>query len=57
MWCESYTYRALKWMLQDTHCPGNIRLKMVLRNSIEFSKAWSCPTGSNMNPAKKCQLW
>ncbi|XP_011499234.1 PREDICTED: neprilysin-1 [Ceratosolen solmsi marchali] len=57
MWCESFTYHDLKWMLQDPHCPGNIRLKMVLRNSKHFSKAWNCPIGSNMNPIKKCQLW
>ncbi|XP_001605702.1 endothelin-converting enzyme homolog isoform X1 [Nasonia vitripennis] len=57
MWCESYTTTALKWMLQDPHCPGHVRLKMVLRNSEHFSKAWNCPVGSNMNPVKKCQLW
>ncbi|XP_043461753.1 endothelin-converting enzyme homolog isoform X2 [Leptopilina heterotoma] len=57
LWCESYTTSSLKWMLQDSHSPGHIRLKGVLRNSQEFSSAWNCPLGSKMNPEKKCSLW
>ncbi|XP_058792667.1 endothelin-converting enzyme homolog isoform X2 [Phymastichus coffea] len=57
MWCESYTTIGLRWMLEDPHCPGHVRLTMVLRNSEDFSKTWKCPTGSKMNPKKKCQLW
>ncbi|XP_078049259.1 M13 family metallopeptidase neprilysin 5 [Augochlora pura] len=57
LWCETYTSEALEWILQDTHCPGHVRLHGVLKNSEEFSKAWKCPVGSNMNPAKKCHVW
>ncbi|KAL2723788.1 endothelin-converting enzyme isoform X3, partial [Vespula maculifrons] len=57
LWCESYTALSLKWMLQDSHCPGHVRLRAVLKNSKEFSEAWKCPLGSNMNPVKKCRLW
>ncbi|XP_014467305.1 PREDICTED: neprilysin-11 isoform X1 [Dinoponera quadriceps] len=57
LWCESYTTTSLKWMLEDSHCPGHVRLQAVLRNSKEFSAAWKCPVGSNMNPSKKCHLW
>ncbi|XP_051153405.1 endothelin-converting enzyme homolog isoform X2 [Leptopilina boulardi] len=57
LWCESYTVSSLKWMLQDSHSPGHIRLQGVLKNSQEFSSAWNCPLGSNMNPKKKCSLW
>lgn len=57
LWCESYTPVSLKWIMQDSHCPGHVRLHGVLKNSNEFSKAWKCPVGSNMNPAKKCRLW
>ncbi|XP_024945787.1 neprilysin-1 isoform X2 [Cephus cinctus] len=57
LWCETYTPASLKWMLLDSHCPGHVRLKEVLKNSHEFSKAWNCPKGSNMNPEKKCHLW
>ncbi|CAB0041351.1 unnamed protein product [Trichogramma brassicae] len=56
MWCESYTSYALVWMLQDSHCPGHVRLQQALRNSEHFSRAFSCPVGSPMNPKKKCQL-
>ncbi|EFN77210.1 Neprilysin-2 [Harpegnathos saltator] len=57
LWCESYTATSLKWMLEDSHCPGHVRLQAVLRNSKEFSDAWKCPVGSNMNPQKKCHIW
>ncbi|XP_033298235.1 neprilysin-4 isoform X1 [Bombus bifarius] len=57
VWCESYTPKSLKWILQDSHCPGHVRLLGVLRNSKEFSEAWKCPVGSNMNPSEKCRLW
>ncbi|XP_046487451.1 endothelin-converting enzyme homolog isoform X1 [Neodiprion pinetum] len=57
IWCESYTATALRWMLMDTHCPGHVRLVAVIRNSVEFSDAFKCPVGSNMNPEKKCHLW
>ncbi|KZC06063.1 PREDICTED: neprilysin-2 [Dufourea novaeangliae] len=57
VWCEAYTQKALKWMLDDSHCPGRVRLQGVLKNSKEFSDAWKCPVGSNMNPQNKCRLW
>ncbi|XP_011694641.1 PREDICTED: endothelin-converting enzyme-like 1 [Wasmannia auropunctata] len=57
MWCESYTAASLKWMLDDSHCPNHVRLEAVLKNSKEFSTAWNCPAGSNMNPLKKCRVW
>ncbi|XP_043288192.1 endothelin-converting enzyme homolog [Venturia canescens] len=57
LWCEVNTPDSLRWKLQDTHCPGYVRLRGVLRNSQEFSKAWNCPLGSRMNPEKKCQVW
>ncbi|XP_032667048.1 neprilysin-11 isoform X2 [Odontomachus brunneus] len=57
LWCESYTATSLKWMLEDSHCPGHVRLQAVLRNSEEFSAAWKCPPGSNMNPLQKCRVW
>ncbi|XP_050462016.1 endothelin-converting enzyme homolog [Cataglyphis hispanica] len=57
VWCESYTATSLKWMLEDSHSPAHVRLQAVLKNSKEFSAAWKCPVGSNMNPSKKCHLW
>ncbi|KAM0727351.1 Neprilysin-1 [Formica fusca] len=57
LWCESYSAASLKWMLEDSHSPAHVRLQAVLKNSKEFSAAWKCPVGSNMNPSKKCHLW
>ncbi|XP_071644793.1 endothelin-converting enzyme homolog isoform X2 [Temnothorax longispinosus] len=57
LWCESYTAKSLKWMLEDSHCPGHVRLQAVLKNSKEFSTVWNCPAGSNMNPSIKCHVW
>ncbi|XP_057329161.1 neprilysin-4-like [Microplitis mediator] len=57
LWCEDYSPKSLKWMLRDSHSPGHVRLKAVLKNSKEFSDAWKCPIGSPMNPPEKCRLW
>ncbi|XP_006610149.1 neprilysin-4-like isoform X1 [Apis dorsata] len=57
IWCEISTPKFLKSMLQNSHCPGHVRLLGVLKNSQEFSEAWNCPAGSNMNPSNKCKIW
>ncbi|XP_055389923.1 neprilysin-1 [Condylostylus longicornis] len=58
LWCETLTPIATKYALEDSHCPGHIRLKGVLTNSPEFSETFNCPKGSNMNPAeKRCRIW
>ncbi|XP_015119868.1 neprilysin-4 [Diachasma alloeum] len=57
LWCGAYTPESLRWMLEDSHSPGHVRLKAVLTNSEEFSEAWQCPVGSPMNPRKKCRIW
>ncbi|XP_058817652.1 uncharacterized protein LOC131680955 [Topomyia yanbarensis] len=57
LWCESHTESAAKAALDDTHCPGWIRLKGVLSNSQEFSRTFDCKRGSGMNPAvDKCRI-
>lgn len=28
-----------------------------ISNSVEFAEAFSCPTGSAMNPRHKCKIW
>ncbi|KAL1396525.1 hypothetical protein pipiens_010466 [Culex pipiens pipiens] len=59
LWCESHTASAAKAALDDTHCPGWIRLKGVLSNSPEFSRTFGCKVGSGMNPAaaENCRIW
>ncbi|XP_055543681.1 uncharacterized protein LOC129729211 [Wyeomyia smithii] len=57
LWCESHTASAAKAALDDTHCPGWVRLKGVLSNSQEFSRTFGCRPGSGMNPTgDKCRI-
>lgn len=58
LWCESQTVQAIKWAIEDSHCPGRIRLKGVLQNSHEFTKAFGCKVGSGMFPTEnRCRIW
>lgn len=58
LWCETLTEAGSKYALEDTHCPGRFRLKGVLTNSHEFSKAFNCKLGSGMNPnQERCIIW
>ena len=41
----------------DGHSLNYVRVTEVLKNSKEFSNAWNCPKGSQMNPENKCYLW
>jgi predicted metalloendopeptidase len=43
--------------LIDTHSPAQARISGTLMNLPEFAKAFNCPTGSKLNPEKKCSLW
>jgi len=58
LWCESMTPVGLKFALEDTHCPGKIRLLGVLSNSREFSNAFGCHSGKYYRTdEEKCILW
>ncbi|XP_029409341.2 neprilysin-4 [Bactrocera dorsalis] len=57
LWCETYTPAASRYALEDSHCPGKIRLKGVLSNSEEFAQTFKCKRGAAMNPKEKCRLW
>lgn len=56
--CHSSTKKALIDAIKDdVHAPSMFRIIGTLSNSKEFSKAFQCPTGSNMNPKEKCEVW
>ncbi|XP_066593303.1 neprilysin-like [Prorops nasuta] len=59
VWCETIKPPKNKKVSfkNVTHSPGQIRVLGELSNSEEFSKAFSCPVGSKMNPEKKCYIW
>lgn len=46
--------------LEDSHCPGRIRLRGVIENSNEFNEAFSCRAYSNLNlknQKNQCRIW
>ncbi|XP_076623898.1 uncharacterized protein LOC143343172 [Colletes latitarsis] len=57
-WCEAEdpeaTLRSAKY---DVHSTGRLRVIGSVSNSEDFSKAFSCPVGSPMNPENKCNIW
>jgi len=58
IWCNAIRPATLKSrVLTDPHSPGRFRVNGSFRNLKEFSQDWNCPSGSNMNPVKKCSVW
>ncbi|KAG5672471.1 hypothetical protein PVAND_002598 [Polypedilum vanderplanki] len=59
LWCETMSIQGLKFSLEDTHCPGRIRLLGVLSNTKEFSNAFKCHLGHKYYKTddQKCILW
>ncbi|ORY44682.1 zincin [Rhizoclosmatium globosum] len=56
MECSNIRDEALrKEVFTNPHAPAEWRVKGVMRNSVEFAKAFQCPVGSKMNPMKKCK--
>lgn len=46
-----------KVSLLDVHAPAMYRVIAPLANYAEFSKIFKCPTGSMLNPEKKCEIY
>lgn len=58
MWCSAFTPAAAYVMAStDTHALANYRVIGSLSNMKEFSDVFKCPSGSRMNPEKKCKIW
>jgi len=57
-WCSNKSPEAIKYQIKtDEHSPEKARVLGSLSNFDEFSKAFNCKIGSNMNNQKKCLLW
>lgn len=58
VWCAKATddFKRLR-VKTDVHSPAQFRVLGPLQNSNDFASAFSCPVGSKMNPASKCQLY
>ncbi|XP_046849965.1 neprilysin-3-like isoform X2 [Xenia sp. Carnegie-2017] len=57
IWCSKYPSLYLKNVNILSHLPGMARVIGSLSNFPEFSKAFCCSVGSQMNPKEKCSLW
>jgi predicted metalloendopeptidase len=57
-WCSVMRPQHIIQLINtDVHAPGRFRAQIPLRNRPEFSRAFSCPKGSAMNPENKCAIW
>lgn len=58
IWCGKFRPEVLKLRVNSgVHSPARFRIIGPLSNSPEFSTSFNCPTGSPMNPRKKCSVW
>jgi endothelin-converting enzyme/putative endopeptidase len=56
--CENVTPEAARRQAaSDEHAPGRFRVDGVVPNMPEFARAFSCPAGAPMAPAKRCAVW
>ncbi len=57
-WCSAFRPEALRNQIEyNVHSPAMYRVNVPVSNSLDFARAFKCPIGSPMNPAKKCLLW
>ncbi|KAM3958770.1 endothelin-converting enzyme homolog [Aphomia sociella] len=57
LWCGVSTKDSLEADLSDEHSPQKFRARGALQNNEEFAMAWHCPSGSAMNPTKRCIIF
>ncbi|XP_064642962.1 endothelin-converting enzyme homolog isoform X4 [Lineus longissimus] len=58
VWCSIATKETYHLQLvSDAHTPAQYRVIGSLSNSKEFAQHYSCPSGTPMNPVKKCEVW
>lgn len=57
-WCIKFRPQILRELIvTNQHSPEEFRIKGSVSNSPEFAKDFQCPSGSHMNPTKKCIVW
>ncbi|CAF1051487.1 unnamed protein product [Adineta ricciae] len=58
VWCSKMTdANALNRVLIGVHSPGQFRVIGPTSNFEEFEKVFSCTSGQNNSPAKRCSVW
>lgn len=58
-WCEArQTPEQISARHQDdVHSPNMFRVNYSFANLRQFNEDFGCPTGSEMNPRRKCSVW
>jgi len=57
-WCRNLRPEALHTMVStDPHSPPQYRVDGVLSNTPDFARVFACKEGSQMAPAKRCEVW
>ncbi|XP_064458951.1 endothelin-converting enzyme 1-like isoform X1 [Ornithodoros turicata] len=56
-WCGEFKTDVTVDGQYETHPPSDERCNLPLMNSVHFSKTFSCPDNSPMNPRQKCLFW
>ncbi|XP_072379054.1 neprilysin-11-like [Diabrotica undecimpunctata] len=57
LWCNNPSNNYLQQMSTNEHANSKYRVNGVVSNMEEFSEAFNCSVGSNMNPSNKCRIW
>lgn len=58
MFCSKWKPDGLqKYIIDDTHSPGPIRVRGAVSNMNTFEDAFNCPFISNYSPNSKCEVW
>ncbi|OWZ13608.1 Metalloprotease [Phytophthora megakarya] len=57
-WCGKIRDQtAVDSFLTNVHAIGEVRVNGAAMNSVAFSTAFNCPSGTPMNPVDKCIVW
>ncbi|HYR19579.1 MAG TPA: M13 family metallopeptidase [Myxococcales bacterium] len=58
VWCQNATPQERRLRaVTDPHSPGRWRVNGPVSDNEDFGKVFSCKSGTNMNPVKKCVVW
>ncbi|XP_030842656.1 endothelin-converting enzyme 1 [Strongylocentrotus purpuratus] len=58
VWCSYATPQSAEMsILTDTHTAEKFRVNGAVSNMPVFSDVFNCPSGTPMNPKKKCEVW
>ncbi|XP_049822741.1 neprilysin-2 isoform X3 [Aethina tumida] len=58
VWCSKTRVEEMKQIVvTDEHSPDSFRVIGPFSNMEDFARDFKCPSGSRMNPERKCKIW